>query len=335
MSGAATGMTMERLIGLDVYLRVDNNPDLVEAEDEDGRILVRVTGIDPVIGLWVMTRGYPIKKDGAVSLVGAHILVPYRHIDSVAMIDPLLMAEDEGSMASSLEEAMQTEGSSKEDLEKKAATKVPCSRQSFRNAKLSGANLRGIVMRETDLERADLRNACFVGADLKDATLREINGEGADFSHAYLWEAGMEGANLHGAIFREANLYMANLKQANLQGAILDGANLVEVVLTDANLKGASLENVKLLRARLAKVQASDAEWKMFGTSLKKEGKEYLSSNYFSEARWCFEKALGFFQQAKDGIAASELKNMLEDLEEEEKLSAAIQKDRGGDRGRG
>lgn len=325
MSGQ-TGMTMERLIGVEVFLRLETNADFVEGELEDGRIRVHVTGVDPTLGLWVLTRKYTIKQPTGIETVAAQVMIPFRAILSIAMVDKSVSLTDEGPIAASLEDAMQTEGAGKEELEAKAAQKINCSRQSFRNAQLEKANLRGIVMRETDLERANLRGACLAQADLKDAQLREVSAERADFTSAYLWEAVLENANLEGAILKDANLYMANLKGCNLSKSDLTGANLVETMLTDAKLTGATIENVKLLNAKVSKIQATEKEFRALGVSLKKEAKEYLQSSYFTQARWCLEKAIAFFQQAKDGASASDAKNLLEDLEEEEKLSSAMQK---------
>ncbi len=325
MASGPASMTMDRLVGVEVYLRLDQNTDFVEAEEEDGRIRVKVTGVDPTLGIWVLANRYSVRQQSHLTTVPAHVLIPFRSILSIAMIDKALQQEAE---ATSLEEAMAGESASKEDMERNARDKVNCSRQSYRSAKFEGANLAGIVMRETDLERANLRRADLSNADLKDATLREVNAEGANFQGAYLWEAILEGSMLTGANFKGANLYLANLKSASLANAVLDGANLVECTLTDAKITGASLDNVKLLRAKIGKMQGTDREWKLLGTALKKEGKEYFTGSYLSEARWCLEQASNFFKQAKDQVSMGEVKNILDDVEEEERLSMAMSKER-------
>lgn len=84
------------------------------------------------------------------------------------------------------------------------------------NAKLRGADLRGLR----------LLNVNFTGADLKDADLSE--------------------ADLSGAAFRNANLFGANFRLANLTGADFTGA-----FLTYADLTGALLHKANFFRASM------------------------------------------------------------------------------------
>jgi hypothetical protein len=104
--------------------------------------------------------------------------------------------------------------------------KEPSVRPDFREANLSGANLRG----------AELWNADLSGANL---------------SGANLWKADLSGADLSGAGLWNADLLQANLTQANLAGADLRGGqlletNLVDATLTDCLIYGISAWNVKL-----------------------------------------------------------------------------------------
>ncbi len=324
---AGAGMSMGRLIGVEVYLRLEDNTDFLEDEQDDGRIIVKITGVE-AIGLWALNRQYAVKRDSDITMMAAQILIPFRSIKSIAMLDNTIASAAEESEVASLEEMMADEGGGREELEHAAANKITCSRASFRGAALERANLANIIMQETDLEGADLRNAILTNADLRDASLREIQGDGADFSEARLWGASLEGSSFTGASFKNANLLNANFKSANLSKANLEGANLVETTLTDCNLKGANLEGVKLLHARVGKLNATEVEYKSLGASLRKEGKDLHATGYFTEAKWCLEKAVDFFQMAKDQISASEAKNYLEDVEEEEKLSAAMSRDR-------
>lgn len=91
---------------------------------------------------------------------------------------------------------------------------------------LSGADLRGVILRRTDLQWAILRGANLQGADLSEAILCGANLSGADLS----------GADLSRADLSEAKLSWANLLGANLSGANLQGANLSEANLSWANL---------------------------------------------------------------------------------------------------
>jgi len=78
---------------------------------------------------------------------------------------------------------------------------------------LSGADLRGADLTETNLNNADLRGANLVGADLSGADLVGSNLSGADLSGADLCFADLTGADLS-----EANLHRANLREADLTG---------------------------------------------------------------------------------------------------------------------
>ncbi len=93
-------------------------------------------------------------------------------------------------------------------------------------AVLSGADLRGAVLRGADLSRADLS-----GADLRGAVLR-----GADLSRADLSGADLRGADLRGAV----------LSRAVLSGADLRGVPLIEKldskILAAVQSPGNSLE---------------------------------------------------------------------------------------------
>ena len=76
----------------------------------------------------------------------------------------------------------------------------------------------------------------FCNADLRGAYLRGANLRGADLYGANLDGADLRGANLYGADLRGADLRGANLYGADLRGANLRGANLREADLRGANL---------------------------------------------------------------------------------------------------
>lgn len=136
-------------------------------------------------------------------------------------------------------------------------------RPDLRNARLSGADLKGVYlfnanllsadMHEADLRGADLRyahleKANFVGADLRGADLSDTFLLNADFSGANLSEARVEGANLthanltgcdlRGACLNDADLESANLTRADLTDAVLSRVDLVETNLTNATITG-------------------------------------------------------------------------------------------------
>jgi uncharacterized protein YjbI with pentapeptide repeats len=85
---------------------------------------------------------------------------------------------------------------------------------SFANAYLSGAELRGAYLSRTDLFHVDLAGADLRGADLGEANLSNANLCGADLSGANLWRADLSDSNLGGADLNRANLIGADLKGA-------------------------------------------------------------------------------------------------------------------------
>lgn len=113
---------------------------------------------------------------------------------------------------------------------------------------LSGLDLHGAVMQDTELHAARLRQTRLQGADLRSADLT-----GADLHEAELVEAGLGWADLS-----HADLSEANLRRANLIGCILRGANLTGADLSDALLNGADLVAVNLAGANLAR---ADLNW--------------------------------------------------------------------------
>jgi hypothetical protein len=105
---------------------------------------------------------------------------------------------------------------------------------------LGGADLQGVHLYLSNLQRARLKGAKLQGAklwvaDLQEAVLTEANLQGTDLYCANLQNAFLLRANLQGAFFREAKL-----QGAFLLGADLQGANLLEVEgLTTDQVAGA------------------------------------------------------------------------------------------------
>jgi uncharacterized protein YjbI with pentapeptide repeats len=92
-------------------------------------------------------------------------------------------------------------------------------------ARLSGIDLRGVNLSETNLTQALLNGASLQGALFWRATLRE--------------------SDLHGADLRQAHFYQADLRQANLSGSNLDQTNFREALLNGTNLANIDLSSVK------------------------------------------------------------------------------------------
>ncbi len=123
-------------------------------------------------------------------------------------------------------------------------------KRNFRNANLSGLELKRAHLPEIDLQGAYLRWVDFQGANLQLANL----------PWADLQKANLSDATLQQAMLKEANLRKANLQWADLQQAQLQGANLVNSNLICTNFRGASLRLAKLEAADLDKAKLTGAD---------------------------------------------------------------------------
>jgi uncharacterized protein YjbI with pentapeptide repeats len=148
------------------------------------------------------------------------------------------------------------------------------SEANLEKAKLRGASLRLVDLREAilvgaDLREADLCIANLIGADLREARLAEadlrlarLSGTNlgkADLSKAKLSEANLTEANLIEADLRMATLIVADLSKANLSMANLSGAWLVGADLSAANLGSANLTVANLSATDLSEADLRGA----------------------------------------------------------------------------
>lgn len=118
---------------------------------------------------------------------------------------------------------------------------------------------------QADLRQAKLRGADLAGIDLREAICSDANFAGADlhqakFHNANLRYAVFAEANLQGANFAGADLTFANFTGANLQGARFDGATLLQATFTDITL---SWYDYTLLSELLWQAAGSDFEKQM------------------------------------------------------------------------
>jgi uncharacterized protein YjbI with pentapeptide repeats len=113
------------------------------------------------------------------------------------------------------------------------------------NAKLLGASMYAIDLRDAQLLRSDLSRADVRDAKLERAFLALANLHDADFSAAKLVGANLTGAQLNGGIFLDANF-----KNADLRGAVLTSAVVREASFEGANFDGADLRGAIGLNAQ-------------------------------------------------------------------------------------
>jgi uncharacterized protein YjbI with pentapeptide repeats len=173
---------------------------------------------------------------------------------------------------------------------------------------LQGADLRGIVLLQTDLDGADLRGADMREGDLRYCTMTGANLQGTDLRRALLQRVSLTRARLRSANFSAADLSGANLEWSDLprmdlpsadlskpgtEFADLDillnpiqfvGTNLTHAILRDAylrdaNFADANLSNAVLTNADLGRANFSGA--KLPGSDLRGA---YLSRANLSRA---------------------------------------------------
>ncbi|MEU0793130.1 pentapeptide repeat-containing protein [Amycolatopsis sp. NPDC005961] len=105
---------------------------------------------------------------------------------------------------------------------------------------LTGANIAGIDLEDTDLRWARLNGALLSRALFADADLSHASLVGADLSHANLSGADLSGADLTGA----------DLRHANLDRADLEDTTVTRADFTDARLPaGTEIRNGLIIRA--------------------------------------------------------------------------------------
>jgi len=97
---------------------------------------------------------------------------------------------------------------------------------------------------EADLEGVFLPYSCLNKTDLMGANLIKANLKGADIQHANLYEAELVGADLSKADLFGTNLKSANLRFANLRGAEFGNADLRHAQVEGAKTEGATFFGV-------------------------------------------------------------------------------------------
>lgn len=126
---------------------------------------------------------------------------------------------------------------------------------------IEAARVRGEI---PNLFNANLQGIDLHGIDLRrvylsGADLSQANLSEADLSWAYLREANLSGADLNRTNLSGANLFRTNLGDANLNGADLRRANLRGANLTGAGLRGVNLRGANLFRANLSEANLTEA----------------------------------------------------------------------------
>ena len=123
---------------------------------------------------------------------------------------------------------------------------------------LSGANLMGLDLSDTNLRNANLCNTKFQRADLSGTNLRNADACGADFIRAELTGVCLTNSNLQGAKLSSANLMTADLCGADLTSALLNCANCTSTDFSGAILSKARMSETILGDTILVNVKGLD-----------------------------------------------------------------------------
>ena len=117
----------------------------------------------------------------------------------------------------------------------------------------------------------------FSQSNLKGVDLRESNLQECNFSNANLREAKLFGAKLQNANLMAANLKEAELRNAQFNGANLRWANLENAILAGADLRGADLRWANLKGARM---QSAITEGALTGGPLSEEEVKLVQGSF-------------------------------------------------------
>ncbi len=129
-------------------------------------------------------------------------------------------------------------------------------------ANLAGADLRHAILTESNLERINLSKAQLSGANLERVNLGHArliqtlwgstNLERANLEHANLVQSTFIGSNLYQVNLEHSYLIKATLYKTNLETVNFRGANLENADLSKSNLSGAILHESNLMGTNLA-----------------------------------------------------------------------------------
>ncbi len=119
----------------------------------------------------------------------------------------------------------------------------------------------GVEWQRCFFEKRELTGADLSGAHIKDSNFRQVKMSGALFTGAEVYRAGFSEADLANTDFSGARLIEADFSHANLSGALFIRSELRGVRLQGVGLRNADLTGAKLDRAALLGADLSGARW--------------------------------------------------------------------------
>ncbi|MBL8576630.1 MAG: pentapeptide repeat-containing protein [Mesorhizobium sp.] len=129
---------------------------------------------------------------------------------------------------------------------------------------ISGSDLNGATLVETDFTSTDLRDSNLMAANFEKATLVRASlagsqAQGAKFDRIEAYRTNFSGLLAKGSTFASAELQRSNFTNANLVDVDFTKADLGRADFTGADITGSRFALANLSRADLSKVQFSGA----------------------------------------------------------------------------
>ncbi len=125
-----------------------------------------------------------------------------------------------------------------------------------RNLILTGSDLTGAKLNETDFTSTDLRGTVLEGADLSKSTLLRsslsgVKAAGANFEKAVGFRTTFAGTDLSGADFAKSEMQRADFSKAILTDVDFEKSELGRAVFAGADINGTNFRFANLARADL------------------------------------------------------------------------------------
>lgn len=127
------------------------------------------------------------------------------------------------------------------------------------NTNFSGASLSNSILSHSNLAGADLRGANLSNAQLLSAKITNAKLQGADLSGAKMRLTIFDGTDLENVKMKSADMEDAKFYQANLMNADLTKTNMWSVILINTNLVGANLSYADLTYAKFIESNLQEA----------------------------------------------------------------------------
>jgi uncharacterized protein YjbI with pentapeptide repeats len=118
---------------------------------------------------------------------------------------------------------------------------------------MSGANMSGADMSDTNMRRANMSDTNMSGANMRRANMSDTNMSDTNMSGANMSDTNMSGANMRRANMSDTNMRGANMRNTNMRDTNMSGANM-----SDTNMSGADMRDTNMSGANMSGADMSD-----------------------------------------------------------------------------